>query len=329
MSRYIHHIIKYFFSHQVTDETVTKVHRRLALSDEDTEDTFREIWDGLDHDAASEESIERAWQRTTHTIWGSNSRMPKLYAWLRLAALWVIPVVLIGSTYFIYKSMSYEPNYYKEVRFIHKFTAYGERELVTLPDSSKVWLNSGSTLIYPSRFVSKERNVCLTGEAFFDVTKDKEHPFIVDVNQIRLKVLGTSFNVCSYPDNPEITTTLESGKIQVDIEGKDQTYLLSPHDHLVYNSQTGQVDISHLDIDNYSVWRTGALYFNDAKFRQVITQLERAYNVKIHIRNDQFDDQTIRVHFNSNESIEEVMSIIKMLIPALHYEIKGQDVYIE
>ena len=161
MSRYIHHIIKYFFSHQVTDETVTKVHRRLALSDEDTEDTFREIWDGLDHDAASEESIERAWQRTTHTIWGCNSRMPKLYAWLRLAALWVIPVVLIGSTYFIYKSMSYEPNYYKEVRFIHKFTAYGERELVTLPDSSKVWLNSGSTLIYPSRFVSKERNLPL------------------------------------------------------------------------------------------------------------------------------------------------------------------------
>ena len=163
MSRYIHHIIKYFFSHQVTDETVTKVHRRLALSDEDTEDTFREIWDGLDHDDAGEEAIERAWQRTTHAIWGSNSRMPKLYAWLRLAALWVIPVVLIGSTYFIYKSMSYEPNYYKEVRFIHKFTAYGERELVTLPDSSKVWLNSGSTLIYPSRFVSKERYTVPSG----------------------------------------------------------------------------------------------------------------------------------------------------------------------
>ena len=161
MSRYLRHIIKYFFSHDVTDEIATKVQHRLANSEDDTEETFHEVWNGLDDVAADDKSTEEAWQRTTQAIWGQGSHMPKLYAWLRVAAIWMIPVALICSTYFFYKQMSCEPNYYEEVRFIHKFTAYGERELVTLPDSTKVWLNSGSTLIYPSRFVSKERNVCL------------------------------------------------------------------------------------------------------------------------------------------------------------------------
>lgn len=329
MSRYLRHIIKYFFSHEVTGEIATKVQHRLAHSKDDVEEAFHEIWDGLDDVTTDTRSTEEAWLHTTQAIWGQKDNMPRLYAWLRVAAIWMIPVALICSTYFFYKQMSCEPNYYKEVRFIHKFTAYGEREFVTLPDSTKVWLNSGSTLIYPSRFVSKERNVCLSGEAYFDVTKNKEHPFIVDINQIRLKVLGTSFNVRSYPDCPEVTTTLETGKVEIEIEGKGHSYFLSPHDQLVYNSQTGDVNITHIQNDHYSVWRTGALYFEDTKFSRVVAQLERAYCVKIHIRNSRFDDETIRAHFSSNESISEVMSIIKMLIPTLSYEINGQDIYIE
>lgn len=329
MSRYLRHIIKYFFSHDVTDEIATRVQHRLVDSEDDAEETFHEVWDGLDEVVADNKLTEEAWQRTTQAIWGQKCCMPRLYNWLRVAAIWMIPIALICSTYFIYKSISYESNNYQEVRFMHKFTAYGERELVTLPDSSKVWLNSGTTLIYPSQFVSKERNVCLSGEAFFDVTKDEEHPFIVDINQVRLKVLGTTFNVCSYPDNPEITTTLETGSVEVEIEGKGHSYLLSPKEQLVYNSLTGNVNITHVQNNHYSVWRTGALYFEDAKFSFVVAQLERAYNVKIHVRSNKFDDQSIRVHFSSNESINEVMSIIKMLIPSLSYVIKGNDIYIE
>ena len=304
MSKYIHNIIKYFFNHKMTEELTIRVHQRLTLSDDETDRVYREIWDGLDEETVSEEMIEGAWQRTRQAVFGNGQRLSIWHKWLRTAALWAIPVTLL-------------------------FTSYGERELVTLPDSSKVWLNSGSTLIYPSSFVSKERNVCLSGEAYFDVAKDSKRPFIVDANQVRLKVLGTTFNVCSYPNNPEITATLETGKIQIDVEGKKQHYVLSPNDQLVYNSQTGEVNISQVRADNFSEWRTGALYFDNTEFAKVITQLERTYNVKIHVRNARFNNQTIRAHFNSNESIDEVMAIIKMLIPALHYEKQGNELYIE
>ncbi len=329
MSRYLRHIIKYFFSHEVTGEIATKVQHRLAHSKDDVEEAFHEIWDGLDDVTTDTRSTEEAWLHTTQAIWGQKDNMPRLYAWLRVAAIWMIPVTIIFSTYFFYMKMNCKPNYYKEVRFIHKFTAYGERELITLPDSTKVWLNSGSTLIYPSRFVSKERNVCLSGEAFFDVTKDNEHPFIVDINQIRLKVLGTSFNVHSYPDCPEVIATLETGKVEVEIEDKEQCYLLSPKDQLVYNSQTGNVNITRVQNNHYSIWRTGALYFDNTKFCHVVAQLERAYNVKIHLRNNLYDNQSIRAHFTSNESISEVMFILKMLIPSLNYIIKENEIFIE
>lgn len=329
MSKYIHNIIKYFFNHKMTEELTIRVHQRLTLSDDETDRVYREIWDGLDEETVSEEMIEGAWQRTRQAVFGNGQRLSIWHKWLRTAALWAIPVTLLFTSYYLYKVTVHEPNYYENVSFVHKFTAYGERELVTLPDSSKVWLNSGSTLIYPSSFVSKERNVCLSGEAYFDVAKDSKRPFIVDANQVRLKVLGTTFNVCSYPNNPEITATLETGKIQIDVEGKKQHYVLSPNDQLVYNSQTGEVNISQVRADNFSEWRTGALYFDNTEFAKVITQLERTYNVKIHVRNARFNNQTIRAHFNSNESIDEVMAIIKMLIPALHYEKQGNELYIE
>lgn len=329
MSKYIHNIIKYFFSHDMTEELTGRVHQRLASSFDDNDSTYREIWDGLSGEGVSDETIEEAWKRTQNVVFGKDRHIKKWYRWSRSAALWAIPVALLVTSFFLYKAITNKTNDYKEVCFVHKFTAYGERELITLPDSTKVWLNSGSTLIYPSSFVSKERNVCLSGEAFFDVSKDAEHPFIVDANQIRLKVLGTTFNVCSYPDSPMFTATLETGKIQIDVEGKKEPYVLSTNDRLEYNYQTGEVNISQVQAHNYSSWRTGSLYLDDISFPKVINLLERTYNIKIHVRHTRFNNQTIRAHFSANESIDEVMAIIQMLIPDLHYEHKGNDLYIE
>lgn len=329
MSRLIHDIIQFFFSHDVTDETKERVQRRLALVEDDADGAFRQVWDGLDDATANEKSVEKAWQRTSRAIFGQENRTAKWHVWLRTAAIWAIPIALMCASYYFYKAYNQNVQISETPNFVHKFTAYGEREMVTLPDSSKVWLNGGSTLIYPARFVSKERSVCLSGEAFFEVVEDAAHPFIVEINHVRLKVLGTTFNVCAYPNQLETTTTLETGKIQIEVEGKEQCYILAPNDQLVYNSQTGRVNISQVRASDYSTWRTGALYFDNAKFSHVIAQLERAYNVKIHVRSDRFNEQTIRAHFTFNESVDEIMAIVKMLIPSLHYEIKGNDIYIE
>ncbi len=329
MSKYIHNIIKYFFSHEMTEELTERVHQRLSSSADDTDSTYREIWDGLNGEKISDEKIEEAWKRAQGVVFGGERRNTKWHHWLRIAALWAIPITLLITSYFLYKATTHVSDDYQDVCFVHKFTAYGERELIILPDSTKVWLNSGSTLIYPSSFVSKERNICLSGEAFFDVSRDADRPFIVDVNQVRLKVLGTKFNVCTYPDNPEFTATLETGKIQINVEGKEEPYVLSANDQLVYNTMTGEVSISQVQAHNYSSWRTGSLYLDDMSFPKVISLLERTYNINIHVRHTRFNSQTIRAHFSANESVDDVMAIIQMLIPDLRYEHKGNDLYIE
>ena len=95
------------------------------------------------------------------------------------------------------------------------------------------------------------------------------------------------------------------------------------------NVFTGEVNVRKVTATNSSAWRTGTLYFEDTRFCQAIQQLEHVYNVKIHVLNNQYNKQTIRAHFNSNETMEEIMEVFKMLIPSLNYEISGRDIFIK
>lgn len=328
MSKYIRHIIKYLFGHEVSGDLASKARQRMVQAGEEAEPALREVWDELNGQEMDNEFVENAWKHTNERL-SVTEKPSQLPTWLRIAAIWVVPILMLGAAFWFYQQGSNQRNGYEDVSFVHKFTAYGERELITLPDSSEVWLNGGSTLIYPSRFVAKERNVCLTGEAYFKVTKNSQQPFIVDVNQVRLKVLGTSFNLYAYPNDPKITATLETGAVQIDVEKKDKPYILSPNDQLVYDSKTGEVTITHVNTEDYLSWRSGALYFDDIKLATAIEQLERRYNVTIHLMNNKYSEQTIHAHFGPDDTIEKVMDILRLLIPDLHYQIKDKDIYIE
>ena len=328
MSKYIRHIIKFFSGHEVSEELASKARQRIVQAGEEAEPAMREVWDELDGQHMDQAIVDQAWIHTNERL-SVKPKQVQLPIWLRIAAIWAIPILLLGASFWFYQQGQNQSNGYEDVSFVHKFTAYGQRELITLPDSSKVWLNGGSTLIYPSRFVAKERNVCLTGEAYFEVTKNPQQPFIVDVNQVRLKVLGTTFNLYAYPNDHIITATLESGAVQIDVEKKEKPYILSPNDQLTYDAKTGEVTITRVNIDNYLSWRSGALYFNDITFGSAIEQIERRYDVTIHLMNNKHSEQTIRAHFSPDDSIEKVMDILRMLIPDLNYQIKGKDIYIE
>ena len=160
------------------------------------------------------------------------------------------------------------------------------------------------------------------------MVKDPQRPFTVDVNQMKLRVLGTTFNVFSYPDNPEIVATLETGKLRVDVTNRKEPYILTPDNQLVLNAQTGHVEVRQVHAPDYSVWRIPSLYFEETKLVYALQQIERTYNVRIHIQNSRYNHQTIRAHFNADETIENIMAVIKMLIPSLNYEIDGNDIFI-
>ena len=327
MSGYIHHIIRYFFHHDASDEMTARVQERLGHLGDEADETIRQIWDECGEATANDASTEKAYRQMMTALQGSQPSI-KRFSWLKMAVMWAIPLILLGAAAWFYSVATERAKLYSEVVFMHKFTAYGERSMIILPDSSKVWLNGGSSLIYPSRFVSAERNVCLTGEAYFEVKKDKSHPFTVDVNQMKLKVLGTTFNVFSYPDNPQIVATLETGKVQITVANKKKPYILEPNEQLVLDSKTGDVELHNVNAPDFSVWRVPSLYFEETKLIYAFQQIERTYNVKIHVQNSHYNNQTIRAHFNSDETIEGIMAVIKMLIPAINYEIEGNDIFI-
>ncbi len=310
MSAYTKHIIKYFFDHHTSAATTRRVHQRILNGGSDVDDALRAVWDSCE--TASE----------------CDNKPATRHHWLKVAAMWALPTVMMTTALWFYAQANKKARQYSEVVFMHKFTAFGERSRIVLPDSSIVWLNGGSSLIYPSKFLSAERNVCLTGEAFFDVKKDATRPFTVDINKMKLKVLGTTFNVFTYPNNPQITATLETGRLQINVANGQKPYVLTPNEQLTMDTKTGKVEVRQVKATDYSVWRVPALYFEETKLIYALQQIERAYNVKIHVQNSRYNNQTIRAHFNTDETIEGIMHVLKMLIPSLNYEINGDNIYI-
>lgn len=165
---------------------------------------------------------------------------------------------------------------------------YGSRSVITLADGSKVWLNAGSRLIYPSEFVDKRREVFLVGEAFFDIAKDESQPFYVKTTDVEIKVLGTQFNVSAYPEDYSVQTALAEGRVELSrvnagfLEKKIQ---LSPGEMAYFNKKSRETIIYKVDLEYYTLWTDGLFSFSNTDLNRIIRKLERFYNIHF-----QFDD---------------------------------------
>ena len=253
-------------------------------------------------------------------------RIPR---WTWVAASIIIPLLLLFGSAYLYTETLTIKNELSNVTFIQYYVNNGKREQIILPDQSKVWLNSGSLLVYPSSFIGDEREVYLAGEGYFSVTKNKECPFIVKTNSISISVLGTEFNINAYPNIDKVVTTLEEGSIRMLLNRSNSSYLLEPDDQIVYIPSTGHIERKRVKASDYSDWRDGGLYFSSSPFKEVMQTLERAYSVQVHLQTSIYQSNNLTIHFYPNESIENVMTLIKEMIPGLEYQIEGKDIYIE
>ena len=268
-------------------------------------------------------------EQTVELVHREHIRNTKRINWGRVAAIWTIPfIMLCFSAYYYYSAKDYVKETLSEVTYMQRYAAMGTREEVVLPDGSKVWLNAGTLLVYPSSFISESRNVYIAGEGFFEVSKDKEHPFIVTTNHLELEVLGTTFNISAYPDNNQIMATLETGRLQVKVNKQPEKYFLESNEQLIYTPSTGIVQQHKVNAVSHSDWRMGGLFFGNVPFNDVLHTLERVYGVKFHVRTSIYQNQSLRVHFNRNESLEQVLQIIKILVPGIEYEIVGKNIYL-
>ncbi|MDT7830113.1 DUF4974 domain-containing protein [Pricia sp. S334] len=209
---------------------------------------------------------------------------------------------------------------------------YGKRFDVVLSDGTHVFLNSGTTLRYPVRFVrGKNRNVYLTGEAYFDVVKDTEHPFTVHADELAIEVLGTQFNVSHYPEDQNINTVLVEGSVALRTNKKNdksgEGTLLEPGFKAEWRPADNAIALENVDTDIYTAWMQGRLVFRNTPFQQIRQALERKYNVTIKNSNKDLDEQLFDATFDI-ETIEEVLESFSKSY-AIAYRIEDNEVIIE
>ena len=162
-------------------------------------------------------------------------------------------------------------------------TPKGRQFNVTLPDGTRVWLNAASSITFPTSFTGNERRVKITGEAYLEVAKNKTIPFLVSINdKAEVQVLGTSFNVNGYDDEPQINTTLLEGSIRVHDSQKINSAMVKPGQQaqIAANVNNG-ISVKQADIDKVMAWRNGAFNFEGASLQEVMRQLTRWYDIEV------------------------------------------------
>jgi ferric-dicitrate binding protein FerR (iron transport regulator) len=190
-------------------------------------------------------------------------------------------------------------------------TPMASKTSFVLPDGSKVWLNSGSTISYDGNFDGELRKVKLVGEAYFDVQKSKR-PFVVETGLFSVNVLGTAFNVMAY-EHEIPTVTLERGKIMLETQSKTKEFL-SPGQQAVIDTSSQKINLKTVETDLYSSWINNRLIFRDEPLRNVIPRLERWYNIEIDVTDKSLNNipMTAQIEF---ESIREVMELMSLTMP--------------
>lgn len=196
-------------------------------------------------------------------------------------------------------------------------TPNGGQYEVILPDGSKVWINSSSSLKYPTQFTGKERDVELNGEGYFEVAKNKLMPFKVSSHGQTVEVLGTHFNINAYTDEPGIKTTLLEGSVKVTAMGTEKPQLLIPGQQAIFNK--GGIMVSDADTAQAVAWKNGLFYFKDADVASIMRLLARWYNLKIDI-NGQLPERKFSGKIYKNLNAAQVLQIINY--SAINYKVE-------
>jgi ferric-dicitrate binding protein FerR (iron transport regulator) len=188
---------------------------------------------------------------------------------------------------------------------------------LTLSDGTKVWLNSGSTLQFPLRFTGKKRQVKLTGEAYFEVAKNENHPFVLNANELNIEVLGTSFNVVSYDDESVSEVVLVTGKVKLFAKSDNiekQYGFMHPGQRVVFTKNTQEAVCEEVDVKKYIAWRNGDLIFRDDSMNEVVKRLSRWFNVEISVKDPEINDYIYKATF-SDETLSQVLNMLKISAP--------------
>lgn len=190
----------------------------------------------------------------------------------------------------------------------------GKRSSIIFPDGTKLWLNSGSTAIYPVEFSEKKREIFIEGEAYLDVSHDKDRPFIVKTEKMDVRVLGTSFNICAYPEDKMFNTVLVKGIVKASFRNHKDC-MLKPNQMISYDQKTNTVNLKKVDVFEYISWKDGWLLCNSLSLEKVFIRLSRYYNREIVFGDNKARLFQLSGKLDLKENLDQVLHIIESTVP--------------
>lgn len=203
------------------------------------------------------------------------------------------------------------------------WTDKGNMYTLTLPDGTQVWLNAGSQLDFPAKFTGKTRRVSLKGEAFFKVAKNKFLPFIVESKGQRVEVLGTEFNINSYPDERDVKTTLVEGSVS--ISSANSKFILKPGQQALLNTK-GALAVSDADTTLATAWKNNKFIFEDNDIQSVMRMISRWYDVEI-VYATSLPEVTFGGKVSRFQNVSGVLRVLERT-GGVHFKIEGKRIYV-
>lgn len=251
-------------------------------------------------------------------IWKLNMKQ-RFYKYAAVLLL----LITVGGTYLYLSGKSGN----QKTSYNTLFAENGQISKAMLPDSTVIWLNSGSSLKYNNKFGADNRNVELSGQAYFDVTKNKNLPFVVSCDEIKVKVLGTRFTAESYAENQSISVVLIEGSVELLPQNDSKAFAqLKPDEMLIYSKLDNKFQISQVKTEKYVSWREGIIHIYDQPLKEVVLKLGKRYNQKI-VLEPELEDYKVTFSIR-NENFSEVLKMLLAIAPVEANQ-KGEIIYMK
>ena len=280
----------------------------------------REIWfSAVSREAASVYDKDKAFENFRNRVESQKEIQSTSRRGFSLSALWryaaVVAIIIAVGCISYWQG---EVNVKDTFADISVEAPLGSKTKLYLPDGTLVWLNAGSRMTYSQGFGVDNRKVELEGEGYFEVKRNEKIPFFVKTKDLQLQVLGTKFNFRDYPEDHEVVVSLLEGKVGLNnLLREEKEAVLSPDERAVLNKANGLLTVESVTASHASQWTDGYLFFDEELLPDIAKELERSYNVKIHIANDslktfRFYGNFVRREQNIQEVLEALASTEKM-----------------
>ena len=305
--KYINNLLKRFVDGLYTRKDADDLLKHFHAGKYNTEisEAMDNVWEEMEEDEVS--SLQHQQYREEARLLLSRIRKPEkrfsFIPYLRYVAIVAVILSIGWGGFRLIRS-----NQEKVLTYTEVHVKNGEHKRIILPDGTSVTLNAGSYLRYPREFITDVRRIEMNGEAFFEVTRDEEKPFLIHTKDADVKVLGTSFNVKAFDMDEQLTVSVQTGKVQVDLP--EAMMRLVPDEQFVMDKTKGEFQKRNEDARLSTVWIKGGLYFNRTPIRTVVNELVRMYNRTIEFApGAEYDDYIYGEH--DNKSLEAVLKSIQ------------------